>query len=298
VQSPFFLLNQLFTPSYWGEDGFDAAIDPTSLTVAGTELIQPSDPKMGIVGRLYSQKTYMVLKIEKTPGTHGAYPELKGPDGKFAQQGRLLDSLLTRADAAAAETKARLDLAFNAAQALFRFERVKKSAEDQVKKGSLDFLKDKNFTDLPLDQQDAVKDSAAAANATKTIRSYVNFAQQLRKDAGEDQTKISAVWGKLINYIDKENWGIWCTEDKSKIWNIEWLRVLKETKEAVAQMNAMASQYDTVAVTWEALKSKCPPPPKAPPAPVPAAGASSSETPPAKTLSPKAPAPSKQPASK
>ena len=235
----------------------------------------------------------MVLSVSKTPGTRGTYGELKGPNGKFAQQGQVLDSLLTRPADAAADTKARLDLAFTAAQALFKFERAKKSAEDQVKRGSLDFLKDKNFTDLPQDQKEAIKDSAAAANATKTTRSYVDFARQLVKDAGPDQTKKEAVWGKLITYIDKDNWGALCAEDKeSKIWNIEWLRVLKETKEAVAKMDSMASRYETVAARWQELEKKCPRPEAPSPADAKAEGT------PAKPVPAKAPAASNQSVSK
>lgn len=128
IHTPVWLASGIFVPEKWEDHKYrDASKSLTELSVDG-KLLKDND-------KTYSDKTYMAISIVRTDGSYGTFDQLKGKNGKFAQQAQEVDNLLTTPTQAATQSTEKIKMAFDTIKKLAVYDHSKKVSDAQIKKG-------------------------------------------------------------------------------------------------------------------------------------------------------------------
>lgn len=197
VRIPFWIVGSLFVPSEWAFDEYKG-LDPLELKVDGDSLVCKQtyfeeyrtiwqrilygpplkDMCAGWPIYPYSEKTFMVFKIEKSESTFGTFFELVT---KFSEHGKTINTLTTSSSEARTFSDEQIKRAFASVEKTVIFERAKKKIRQGARKGYFNTKGD--FKNLGFDEaeENLLVQRTVNARVRASVSEYTHFAELVRE---------------------------------------------------------------------------------------------------------------------
>ena len=200
----------------------------------------PSEEFTG--SNLFTEKTHMVISIQKTKGSLGTFDELQN---SFSPHAELINEVTASSSEARSISSKRIDQAFESIKSALRFERAKRAIREDAQKG---IVKTPEFADTDgLEDQETLLKMSVDANVRHTVKMILNYAKQ-DKDS-------PALFSDTVQYVKHIRTSSWQTlqpgAQKYELWQDGWKRVLTDSRDALMSYPAFREKF--VPYEWETL---------------------------------------------